>query len=335
MNLAPDLPAILAVGMSLLAAFLWGTWFISLKYLGDYPVDGFLVTLFTTSVVFVWVVALALDGPALGRNLAEAWSEDPSRVWVTLLCGILYVIGMRLSMTVLATIGLSLTQPIQSSIYILVGTIVSAIIGGMPPGLTPGRVALAVGILLAAVACGMAAGVLRSQAQELGQSKSSLTFTRADLWRSLGTLVISSAFVPAYTFALSFGLKSVSQPSGLAVLPFMALLASGAFVGSLLSSGLALTRAGLWSRVFTASLSIHKYGILSGLAHYGGNIIHTFATASLSSVVAWPLGVTSGLWTQVWGLVYGEFRGFPRRVYAFLIAGLALYIIGAAIIAGY
>jgi drug/metabolite transporter (DMT)-like permease len=123
MNLAPDLPASLAVGMSLLAAFLWGTWFISLKYLGDHPVDGFLAVLFTTSVVFVWAAGLALDGPALAGNIAAVWRTDPSRIWVTLLCGALYVTGMRLSMTVLATIGLSLTQPIQSSIYILAGSV--------------------------------------------------------------------------------------------------------------------------------------------------------------------------------------------------------------------
>ncbi len=335
MNLDPTLPSGLAVGMSLFAAFLWGTWFISLKYLDDYPVDGYLVTLFTTSLIFVWAAGFILDGSALTGNIAGVWQTDPARVWVTLACGVLYVIGMRLSMTALTTIGLSLTQPIQSSISILAGTLVSGLAGGIPAGLSIGRIVLAVGFLLAAVAAGMLSGIWRSQAQAQGRSGSSLAFSQSDLWRSLGLLVISSAFVPAYTFALSFGLKSISQPAGLAVLPFMALLASGAFIGSMLSSGLSLTRAGLWPRVFSAPLSIHKFGILSGLAHYGGNIIHTFATASLSSVVAWPLGVTSGLWTQVWGLVYGEFRGFPVRVYAALFTGLVLYIIGAAVIAGF
>jgi hypothetical protein len=137
----------------------------------------------------------------------------------------------------------------------------------------------------------------------------------------------------AYTYAISYGLKSVSQPHGMAVMPFMATLVSGAFLGALLSSGLALTIQHQWSAAIHAPFSVHKFGILSGLAHYGGNIIHTFATVVLSSVVSWPLGVTMGLWTQFWGLVYGEFKGSPRKVYLALFSGIGLYLAGAYILA--
>ncbi len=112
----------------------------------------------------------------------------------------------------------------------------------------------------------------------------------------------------------------------------MALLASGAFAGALLTSGLLLTARRQWRIVFCAPLSIHKFGILSGFAHYGGNIIHTTATVFLSAVISWPLGVTMGLWTQFWGLVYGEFKGSPRRAYVALFSGIGLYLIGAYLI---
>ena len=46
-----------------------------------------------------------------------------------------------------------------------------------------------------------------------------------------------------------------------------------------------------------------------------------------------PLGITAGLWTQMWGLVYGEFRGSPRKAYVALAGGIILYIIGAYLIA--
>jgi hypothetical protein len=107
----------------------------------------------------------------------------------------------------------------------------------------------------------------------------------------------------------------------------MAMLVTGAFVGSMLLSGGILTYKKQWSIVFKAPFSIHRWGIISGLAHYGGNIIHTYATAFLSSAVTWPLSITMGLWTQMWGLVFGEFKGSPRKAYAFLFLAIALYII--------
>ena len=51
MNLDPNLSNPIAIAMSLLAAFMWGTWFISLKYLGNYPLEAFYLTLFSTSFV--------------------------------------------------------------------------------------------------------------------------------------------------------------------------------------------------------------------------------------------------------------------------------------------
>jgi hypothetical protein len=334
MNFNPELSTGAAVFLSLLAAFFWGTWFISLKYLGSYPVDGFYLTLFATSLIFVWTVGIILDHEALLGNIRQVLAADPSRVTITLLCGVLYVIGIRLSLTVMQKIGLSLSQPIQASINIMVGTLVSGLVGGIPAGVSWLWIAVACMLLIAAVVVSMIAGKMRSQVVvRSGEPASDLRFTPRDLWKGLGLLVVSSGFVQAYTFGLSYGLRSISQPVGLAVLPFMALLATGAFVGALSTSGLLLSVRKQWRVVFCAPLSIHKFGILSGLAHYGGNIIHALATVSLSSVISWPLGVTMGLWTQFWGLVYGEFRGAPRRVYVVLFLGIALYLSGALIIA--
>lgn len=333
MNFAPHLSTASAVLMSLFAASLWGTWWISLKYLRDYPIQAFILTLFATSLVFVWIVGYILDGPHLLKNIRDVFDVTPSSVIVTLVCGILYVIGMSMSMTVLKTIGLSLSQPIQSSINVLAGTLVSGLVGGMPKSLSVFRVGLAVALLLAAVVASIIAGELRTRAQRTGQSKSTLSFSTEDLWRSLGLMALASAFVPSYTLAISYGLKSVTHPEGLAVMPFMALLASGAFIGALISTAPALTIRKQWNCIWHAPWEIHRWGIMSGLFHYGGNIIHTFATAFLSSVVSWPLGVTSNLWTQVWGLIYGEFRGFPKRVYVALFAGFAFYLLGAFVIA--
>jgi hypothetical protein len=333
MNLSPDLNTSTAVFMSLLAAFMWGSWFISLKYLGNYPINGYYVTLFTTSLVFVWTVGFVLDGPALIGNLRQVWAIDPSRIWVTLCCGVLYVFGMRLSIYVMGKIGLSLAQPIQSSINILMGTLVAALVGGVPPNLSVGRLVLACLFLTAAVSITVVAGNLRAQSQKDNHNYTGPVYTNSVLMRSTGLMILSSVFIPAYTFGLSYGLRSITHTAGMAVLPFMAMLCTGAFCGSMLTSGVMLTRCKQWHLVFQAPFSIHKFGIFSGLFHYGGNIIHTFATAFLSSAISWPLGVTSGLWTQLWGMVYGEFKGASRRAYVALFSGIGLYLLGAYLIA--
>ncbi len=303
MNLNPELSPDLAILMSLLAASMWGSWFVSLKHLGDYPLDGFFMTLFVTSIVFVWGVGFTLDGRALLDNIGHVWVTDPPRVWATLAGGGVYAIGMRYSLMVLRTLGLSLAQPLQSSVGILSGTLVTTLVGGVPQSVSFGQILLAAIVLIGAVCVSMLAGHIRSQAQaSLPPGRGRIT-TR-DLWQSLGLVLVSSLLTPAYPFALSYGLRSSTHVQGLAVLPFMALLASGAFIGSLLSSGVNLTRQGQWPCVLSAPLRLHKFGIGSGLFHYGGNIIHTFATGYLSSALSWPLGITgitAGLWTQVGG----------------------------------
>lgn len=332
MNFHPELSSGTATILALTAAFMWGTWFISLKYLGDYPLDGYFITLFTTSFIFVWTVGILIDRSALFENIANVFAADPSRVLATFISGIIYVIGMRFSLTVLKTIGLSLAQPIQSAIGTLTSLAITIFVGGVRPGTSIPRLIFATLILTAAVISSMIAGRFRSQAQS-SQPEHGQYVPMSAVWRSLGLVLLASILTPAYPFALSYGLMSTTQPHGMAVLPFMTMLASGAFTGSLLSSGVALTRRRQWDRVWHAGFKIHKFGIWSGLFHYGGNIIHTFAASFLSAAIAFPLGITSGLWTQMWGLVYGEFRGSPPKAYAALLGGVILYIIGGYLIA--
>jgi hypothetical protein len=228
-------------------------------------------------------------------------------------------------------IGLSLAQPIQSAIGILTSLAITIFVGGVPASASIERLVLATFILIGAVLSSMVAGRLRSQAQSAQQSKQYVPMSV--VWRSLGFVLLGSLFTPAYPFALSYGLHSTTQPAGMAVLPFMAMLVTGALCGSLLTSGTILTLSHQWHRVWSAGFRIHKFGIWSGLFHYGGNIIHTFAASFLSAAIAFPLGITSGLWTQMWGLVYGEFRGSPPKAYVALAGGIILYIIGAYLIA--
>lgn len=332
MNFDPNIPTILAVGMGLLAAFMWGSWFITLKYLGDYPLEAFYLTLFLTSMIIVWSAGFIFDGRALLRNIGDVWDASPSRVTVTLICGALYVAGILMSLRVFQIIGLAVSQPIQASINIIGGTAVSAWIGGVPENLTAGRIVLAVCFLTAAVFLSMSAGRLRNRAQKAGNIDTGLSRDPKEITKAFVLLIFGSLLIPAYTLGLSYGLKTITQPSGLAPLPFMAVLCTGAFISALLICGTLLTKRKQWQVFFELGIKIHKLGVIAGFAHYGGNIIHTFATRNLSSVVSWPLGVTSGLWTQMWGLLFGEFEGAPGKAYLLLVSGVLCYIAGAFII---
>lgn len=132
MNFDPQLSTSTAVVMAMLAASMWGTWAISLKYLGDHSLDGYFLTTFVTSLVIVWLVAVWLDGSALFADLRNVWISDPWRILLTLLSGVIYTNGIRLQLRVQKTIGLSLAQPIQSSISILIGVAIAAVVGGVP-----------------------------------------------------------------------------------------------------------------------------------------------------------------------------------------------------------
>lgn len=329
----PHLTTNIAIYSTLFAAFLWGSWVVLIKYLKGYPVDGFFLTIFVFSLIFVWGVGFVVDRANLIWDIKAVYSTDPFRLWVTLVCGALYVGGLRLNLLVYERIGLTLAQPIQLSINLVASALLSAVLGGVFQGLGTARIILAAFILLLAVIISLLAGKQRADRQNSDDFKSKLRFNMKDLWICVLIMVAAAIINPVYSFAISYGVHSATQPVGFGVLPFMALLSSGAFVGALLISGIVLSKNKKWGEFFDAPLLPHLSGMVAGMCHFGGNIINTFATASLSSVIAWPLSATYGLWGLFWGLVHGEFRGAGRRSYLLLFFAMLLYFVGAYLIA--
>lgn len=331
MGTGPVLTAQTAVPLSLCAAALWGSWMVSVKHLGGYPLDGFIVTLYSTSLIFVWGLALVLQPGALLHTLRETGSREPVRLLGVLVGGIAYVAGMRLTLVVLSTIGLSLAQPIQSSISIMAGTFIAAMVGGVREGVSLGRIMVAGAVLTCAVIVTMLAAWYRTQSDTAAPIMG-VAQSMGDVWRALPLILLASLLSPAYPWALALGLHSPTQSHGIPILPFMAVLATGAFIGALLTSGVSLTRHRQWHCVLSAPFRVHRWGIGSGVFHYGGNIIHGVASSVLTASVAWPLGLSSAFWTQLWGLLHGEFKGSSAKAYIALSAALLLYCIGVSVI---
>jgi len=329
MNFSPIISGPMAIFMAVAAASMWGTWFISLKHMPGYPIDAFYITLFTVSFLFVWSVGLIIDGRLIFVDIVRLWNINPFKLIIVFFGGVSYVVGMSLSLKVMTLIGLTLSQPLQASISLFMGTIITTTIGGIPDDFSLTNLLISVLFLFSAVIfVGLAENSKRID-QNLKAIDTGLSRDRAVMKKAILLIVVASIFSPGYTLALSYGLGSVTQKVGLSVLPYMCVLVSGAFTGALLTSGVKLTRRRQWHLLFQAPFSIHRWGIMSGLFHYGGNIIHTFATGVLSSAISWPLGLTAGLWTQLWGIRYGEFKGSSAKTYIFQICSFACYILGA------
>lgn len=324
MSFLNNLSGFPAIMIALTAAIMWGTWFISLKYLHDYPIEAFYVVMFSFCLVFVWGVSFLLEGGAIFENIARIGSTHPMKIVCTVGGGILYAAGIWVSLKVMDRVGLALSQPLLQSITLIAGVVVTLFVGGRPESLTNTKIILTVLFLLAAAFLVYLADQRRSAAQKQAGKPVS-----APLKTVVGLTILSAALTVSYDAAMSYGLETITQPVGLKVLPFMCLLCTGAFIGVMITCGAVLTKNRQWSAIRTAPFSIHKWSIFSGICHYGGNIIHTFATRGLSTAVAYPLGLTCGLWTQLWGLGYGEFKGAPRSAYVYLFASFACYVAGA------
>jgi hypothetical protein len=320
-----------AVGLCLLAASLWGSWAASLKHIGAHPLDGFVLTLYASAFCFVWLVALTVGRQSLLGSIGAAWSHDPMRLLGILGGGAAFAIGMSLTLTVMRSLGLTVAQPIQSSTSIILGTVWTVTIGGVPRGVPISRLVAAIAVLVTAVLFTMLAAWLRSRAWR-ALPNSAATHTASDFARLLPVVLMASLLASAYPWALAIGLRSPTQPHGLGVLPYMALLVTGSFAGILTLCGLRLARAGELRNALQAPFRIKRWGLGSGIFHFGGNIIHSVGAASLTASVAYPLGLTASFWTQLWGLVHGEFRGASRLAQLSLGIGMAMYCLGVGLI---
>jgi glucose uptake protein GlcU len=323
-NFDPQLSTGTAVSVALLASLFWGSWAIILKYTVKLPVEIIFLVLLSAALIFIWGLGLVLDGSALLSSIRVMFARDPSRVLLTVLGGFIYAFSNILGIRVMQMVGLALAQPISSSINLILGTLVSCLIGGTPSNLSLWRITLAGLLLIAAIYFSFLAGRWRPDNQEEGQGKvTGKVFLFAIIAAMSGVI---------YSTSISYGLKSVTHPDGLAVMPYLCLFLSGAWIGALILCCYWISKRREWGLVKTLKPKLIILISLASWTHYSGNVLHAFATRQLSSVLSWPLGMTCGLWTQLWGLAYGEFKSAPRKAYWFLAASFLAYLAGAYII---
>jgi glucose uptake protein GlcU len=72
--------------------------------------------------------------------------------------------------------------------------------------------------------------------------------------------------------------------------------------------------------------------LISASCHYGGNIIHTIAIPQVSAAIAWPMGQAANIWSYIWGVLYGEFKGSSKKTYIILLSGILLFVVGVILL---
>ena len=118
---------------------------------GRFSAAGLLLWLYGFSFVLVWSFILIVEGFDIGWIFGEICA-DPWRALFVMACGSGMALGIQLQMTVIGRVGLVLSNSVNATFGILLGTLLSAVLGKLPEGVSYGRVFLTALILICATA---------------------------------------------------------------------------------------------------------------------------------------------------------------------------------------
>lgn len=320
-----------AIVVILVTAFAWGSWGQLIKRIPDWTVEMFMITLYGSSLAITWGAWALFGGETKTASLAAVFAEQPGYIVITLMGGFLYTLGMWLSLVAIRDAGLVITNVIMPSVAIVAGTVLSAAGGGLEPSTS-------VPLLIAGCASLICAAYVASTGIRAGRRGTDAAANRGRPGtatnKGLGAAFGAGVFLAAYPTCMSLTMIGPNRPDGLSVFEYMAILSVGSAIAVIVTCIIPEMRKGKGLRAWSKGRSLyHGYAVVSGLAHYGGNIVNALAVPVVGASLAWPMGQTMSLWGYVWGLVYNEFAGLPRRAVIQLYCGLGLFVVGAGLFA--
>lgn len=318
-----------AILLVFIAAFLWGSWLQARKYTGDFPLTTFMVWLYFSSVVLVWLVIgiYSLFKPLMIWNHII---HSPLRALLVMLCGAGMAIGMYIQMNVIDKVGLILSNSVSATFGVLLGTLLTVCIGGLPSNVPIGVVCMSVIVLITATFMCQYSGKMRDQDLRRKSVRPAVTQDT----KAVFLLILSSVLITAYPLGMSIGVKTDYSDFGFPALICVGILAIGSFLGILIFCSFSLTKHKQWGTLVDPKYK-KAIGIscLCGFCHYGGNVLHVLSSAVLSTAVSWLLGRLGNMWTYLWGLYHKEYKGATRKTYSVLFSGIGVYIVGIVLLA--
>lgn len=310
--------------MVLLTTFMWGSWFQFIRRIGKWPVAGFMLWLYTASFVVIWTAVFLLKKAFISDGIADTIRAAPGLCVFVLVCGALFAVSMQIQMMVVSKAGLIFATAVTAMVSIPYGFLISAYFGGISHNVS-------FPLLIAGVILVFTAGQLCQKSTKMRDADQGIAVEKGDKTRLKYMLVILLCVFflgPSYTLAMSIGTKTELRPNGLPSVLLIGILSLGSLIGTWILSGIRLTRNRQWKETFAwANRKYIGYACLSGVFHYGGNMIHTIAIPVLSMAVAWPLGNLASVWQYLWGVVQGEFKGVKRATRIVLACGILGYVL--------
>ena len=322
-----------AVFVLLFVTFLWGSWCQAVKHTGNYPIYVFLNWMYLFSVVIVWGAIFIFEDKMIPDGVFNEIASDPGRVALVFLCGAVYAVGMQIQLSAVSRVGLILSSSITSTCSILSGVIVSAILGGVPEGASLTMIMMSAVLLIGGTVVCQISGTMRDKDIKKGENKKTPLATKK---QDIILLIFASGILqPFFSIASSVGLKTDLRPEGFSSFTCMGILCLGAFVGTAGFSAIVVTKEKMWKKVIHPDV---KIGVIIGMAvisafcHFGGNLLNAIAAPVVSIVIATGIGYSFGIWSYLWGIVYGEFSGAKKKTLGVLGCGLAFFIVGIVIL---
>ncbi len=281
-----------ALFLSLLSAFLWGTYCNPLKHLRRFGPWEFSNDLLLGGLLLSWAVFLREGG---GR-----WGPE---ILLPLLSGVVWAAGNYAGLSAVRELGLAYSYSflnLSAAVAFLWGIL---LFGEMERGLP-----------LAVASLGLLSMLLG--AFVLGRSLEGKRGWKGVRWALLGALCFGT-----------FGGAGVaaSLEAGITPVQYCALIAVGAFLVYFLRTLLVGVLGPWWG----GGRREHLLGLLAGFLWMGGNLVNFSSVPSLGVAVAFPIGTASTLVAVLWGvLYYGEFGERGRRARLLAALGILLVVLG-------
>lgn len=280
------------MALSLLSAFLWGTYCNPLKHLRRFGPWEFSNDLLVGALLLSWTVLAAGGGGRWGPEVA-----------LPLLSGVVWAAGNYAGLSAVRELGLAYSYSFLN---------LSAAVAFLWGVLLFGEMRMGAPLVLASSGLlGMLLGAF-----VLAESLEGGGRRRGVRWGILGALCFGT-----------FGGAGVAASLDAGIPPFQycALVAVGAWAVYFLRS-LVTGSFGVWLR---GKGREHLLGLLAGLLWMGGNLMNFSAAPSLGVAVAFPLGTASTVVAVLWGvLYYREFGELGREARMKAVLGILLVVLG-------
>lgn len=320
----------LAIAGIIFVTFLWGSWFQTVKHLGNFPVHAFISVMYGISVIIVWAAIGLLGKQMIPSGIFSEISSSPGLTLAIWGCGIVFGIAMQMHLTVVKRIGLILSTSVSATCAILGGTIISVLFAGIPEGVSVVSLFVAsVLLILATITC-QYAGICRDREKKKVDEKKQSRGQDILLLAFINLILMSS-----YPLANSIGLRSALNPDGFSSLTCMGILVIGAFAGSSLFTLILLCWEKESVAEIMAMIPLGKLFVLAAIAafcHFGGNVLHAIFAPVVSVAIATVIGNSYHCWSYIWGLIYGEFKGTSKKTYGILFGGMLLFVAGVILL---